>query len=755
MLRRRYILRQSNKEGVIPVKRIILKLSTLALCSTFLVSIPQAMQAEREVLTFEDIYAERTAASNARVVKQNPTFNERYPISNAHVITPILNLIKEMRNNPDYVTSSAERKLLYTCDGVFQQADSNPYSLITFSNHPGINFLRENTNISYNNVSKSLKLGHQGAWVELFKTDVDWAIQYIDNMVAGWQANTSQEQEAESLTENPETTSMPTINDIILTDEMIDALPTSEKILKERFTIEKMPFREKESYGAHDLSHELKRDPISNSDITPTLHLIKKMMETPNYMPSEDERKKLFICFSVMHKADQDPSNRLVFMYGLKSLKENREVFYNNKILKLKHLNKSIELSKSGVEWAIRHIDAIIKKGQEESFLRRESNFEGILLGEDEGSGRGFYLVVVTKSNSNSDISVGDKLYLHSDKFESLPNVKEGQIIYFDMASQKPLMDVQIPTKYEEPSDEIKEFDELLRKSELMAKKRMLIPQNCGAPKEKLRIILGVQDIRSKDAPAPKIIKDKPLSAPALTENDFDGYIATNNLLKQADKDNPNFIVFNGYPTQDLYEYCKAWGDRDAIYCQGFTLSVSATSKSALRVLQTVQSVLDNSDIPVTERNMYKVAYSTNYLESINHLQKQGVRKNLGDFITIYPINTKNYRNIHESYKKAVEVAEKLDVALRKLMPTDFVKIQNAESIGGSGGLFARYTVMFGNQKHLYVLDENGDCKDEWVVDDSDEDDGSGTFRFPTQRYDIYGPWKPEWVPNIFKDMKS
>lgn len=703
-----------------------------------LISTPQAMEAHEGIPTSKDISAERTIVANAVAVKDNPAFNQRYQISNYQIITPVINLITKMKNDLDYMPSQDERKRLYTCALVMQNAETYPNNLVTFENYPGIKFLRENSFISYND--GLLKLKHAGQWIELSRADVDWAMEHINNLIVDAQANVSQaeasmEQESSSSLASEQEGPSPlpslpkeTSSEMVLFDESkgnstlattqdpnTEDMPTPEEIIIERYNAEK-------KHVGNDHKYLWTRDPITNYHfITPLRNLIKKMEDYPNYMPTSQERWKLYICYSVMRDAQINPNEKLITKPAypdLIFLKENPNISYDKEknSLKLRHEGQTIELSMDDVNWAIHHIDDLIDL---ETNKPGETNYEGVLLDAAQGSGGDFYLVKVTRVGGDAPISKGDLLYLHSDQYAAYKNAKPGQIVYFDNVSPKPIKTVDIKTNHTKQNKSIN-----------------------------VHVIAGVRDIRAKGTPGKQLAKKSEQKVKPTLDNakDLDDYIRGNRLMKNIDKESSNWIVFNGLPAlkiiRDLIDYSK--GNWRVTLLQGFKLHVSATPESALRVLAAVKSVLEDPNIPITERVMYKMAKSMDFLRELNNGRQRG------KFITIYPLDIKNPESTDKNYAKAVELAKKLDIALQKLSPNDFINIAFEKPLGASGGLFTRYGILFGNGKELYVIDENHLPVSEWYAKD-EEDSGQSIYK--TQPDERYGPWKPDWVPDIFEGM--
>ena len=185
------------------MKRIALKLQTMAISTMLLSSNSQAMQLSQVNLpTIEQIIAERKEIDDLSAVKPgfNPGENQRFPINNQFIISPTLKLIERMRADSDYIPTAEERKILYICNSVFTEIDSMPQKLIkkNLKGYENLEFLAENENISYDRATKSLKLNDKNLkpggkkniqndwisnWIIMQKSDIEWAISHIDDLV--------------------------------------------------------------------------------------------------------------------------------------------------------------------------------------------------------------------------------------------------------------------------------------------------------------------------------------------------------------------------------------------------------------------------------------------------------------------------------------------------------------------------------------------------------------------------------------------
>lgn len=121
------------------------------------------------ILALDTLAKEQKDLSQLKVVHNNPKAHERFPISEAFIIKPTLNLIEKMKQDKDYLPTPEQRKSLYICSLVFKNVEKNPdETLIKGSN------LHENPNILYLKKSSDSFLR---ANLEISASLVQWAVE--------------------------------------------------------------------------------------------------------------------------------------------------------------------------------------------------------------------------------------------------------------------------------------------------------------------------------------------------------------------------------------------------------------------------------------------------------------------------------------------------------------------------------------------------------------------------------------------------
>lgn len=138
-------------------------------------------------LTLKELHQEQEAVANLKVVKTEPKDDERFPISYNYVIDVAKKTIEAMKADENYIPPKEKRKLIYLCDDIFKKIkkdlEKDESAWLEIVTHPGqektIKNLRENSNLTYDTVKKSLGIS---STKNIKEEDVTWAVNHLEKL---------------------------------------------------------------------------------------------------------------------------------------------------------------------------------------------------------------------------------------------------------------------------------------------------------------------------------------------------------------------------------------------------------------------------------------------------------------------------------------------------------------------------------------------------------------------------------------------